>query len=190
MDPAPVNQDVSDMSGPVTRENKNTPRAENAPAQKKKLGAVIKSIFTKKEKEPVAQDNQVVLEEPRPAENRQATRRGNEEGAAPEKREEEDMSTLMSQIDISSNAPGNWMMGIKNLKVTLRNRSNINLQTASVQVSYFNENDEILEKKLVYFSNVAAKGKATIGAPDNKWADHVELKLVTVSSKDDRFAGN
>ena len=94
----------------------------------------------------------------------------------------------MEQIDLSSNAPDNWMMGVRNLKITLRNRSNVTIQTASVAVNYYDENNQLLEKKLVYFSNVAPKARATVAAPDHKWADHVDFKLVTVSGKEDRYA--
>ena len=93
-------------------------------------------------------------------------------------------------VDITSNTPDNWMMGVKGLKLTLRNRSTSAIQTASVELFYYNDNNQVLEKKLVYFSNVAAKGKSTVTAPDHKYADHVEFKLVTVTAKEDRFARN
>jgi hypothetical protein len=165
-----------------------------APAEKKKkLGDVIKNIFTKKDKKETAKNTEVVTEEPRPAENRQATRReeNTENRKAPEKNSAEtNTAALTSMIDLSSNAPDNWMMGIKNLKITLRNRSEATLQTASVQVNYYDENNQLLDKKMIYFSNVAPKAKATVSAPDHKFADHVEYKLVTVSAKEDRYAQN
>jgi hypothetical protein len=80
------------------------------------------------------------------------------------------------------------MLGVKDFKITLRNRSNVTIQTASVLVNYYNENNDLLEKKLLYFNNVAPKSKATVAAPDSKFADHVEFKLTSVSAKEDRYA--
>jgi hypothetical protein len=80
------------------------------------------------------------------------------------------------------------MMGVTGLKITLRNRSNVTLQTAAVDVRYYNESNELLDKKMVYFSNVPPKGKLTLAAPDHKFADHVDYKLAAVSAKEDRYA--
>ena len=82
------------------------------------------------------------------------------------------------------------MMGISGLKVTLRNRSNVVIQTAAVNVLYYDANNKLLERKMVYFSNIPARGKLTLPAPDHKWADHVEFKLSAVSAKQDRYAMN
>jgi len=157
--------------------------------KKKKLGEVLKGIFSKKEKKEESQNDAPVVEDPKPANNRQATKR--DETDAPDNHSSAaDISsaTLMEQVDLSSNAPENWMMGVKNLKITLKNRSNVTIQAASVAVSYYNENNELLEKKLIYFSNVAPKSKATVGAPDHKFADHVDFKLTTITPKEDRYA--
>lgn len=168
---------------------------EESKGSKKKLGEVIKGIFTRKEKKEEPKNNDVVLEDPKPADNRQAQRRSESEIKMEEPKEspnnssnETNTAALADQIDLTSNAGDNWMLGVKNLKITLRNRSNVTLQTASVQVNYYDENNRLLEKKLVYFSNVVPKGKATVAAPDNKFADRVDYKLVTVSAKEDRYA--
>ena len=125
-------------------------------------------------------------EEPQPATNRQATKRD----ADREPGEETSNEAIASLIDISSNAPDNWMMGVSGLKLTIRNRNSVVLQTAAVQVLYFNEDNQLLDKKSVYFNNVPANGKATMAAPDHKFADHVEFKLLAVSAKADRYASN
>lgn len=163
-----------------------------SPEKKKRLGDVLKNIFAKKDKKEEPQNNEVVLENPKPADNRQAQRRGTDETTTndqpSEKPSEISTAALAGQIDIYTNSNDNWMMGVKNLKVTLRNRSNVTIQTASVTVNYYNENNELLEKKLIYFNNVGPKTKAVVTAPDNKWADHVDFKLAAVSAKDDRYA--
>jgi hypothetical protein len=176
------NNDVASKEPEVKQESKT-----NAPTEKKKkLGDVIKGIFSKKEKTDQAKNDPVILEDPKPAENRQATRRDNNDNTSGSG--QDNTAALADQIDISSNAPDNWMMGVKNLKVTLRNRSNTGIQTASVTVNYYDESNELLDRKTIYFNNVAPKSKATVTAPDHKFADHVDFKLVSVSAKEDRYA--
>lgn len=207
----PVNQPTShEKTNPVSNNNRNeetvlsTKRSEviqqprdETTQSKKKLGEVIKSIFTKKDKKEEPQNDDVVMEDPKPADNRQAQKRNgsdvkeNKEFREPSDDDADDNSALLaSQIEITSNAGDNWMLGVRNLKITIRNRSNVTIQAASVQVNYYDENNRLLEKKLVYFSNVMPKGKATAAAPDNKFADHVDFKLVTVSVKEDRYASH
>jgi len=169
-------------------ETKSKPVGETQTKEKKKkLGEVIKGIFSKKEKKQ-AEKTETVLEDPKPAENRQSQHREDDAGGnVPSTKENIDIS---DQVDLTSNAPDNWMMGVKGLKITLRNRSTLAIQSAAVDVFYYDENNRILEKKLLSFSNVSAKGKLTLGAPDNQWADHVDFKLGAVVLKDDRYAKN
>ena len=177
-----------DKANTVSKTGEAQQPKQTAPAEKKKkLGEVLKGIFTKKEKKEESQNDASVLEDPKPANNRQATRR-DETAADDHAATEISAASLMEQVDLSSNAPENWMMGVKNLKITLKNRSNVTIQAASVAVSYYNENNELLEKKLIYFSNVAPKSKATVAAPDHKFADHVDFKLTTITGKEDRYA--
>lgn len=184
----PANTDVVSKEPEV----KQQPNVEKAPEKKKKIADVLKGIFSKKDKKAEETKNDpVILDDPKPANNRQATRREDGNSANNNSGSNEvSTATLMDQIDLSSNAPDNWMMGVRNLKITLRNRSNVTIQTASVTVNYYDENDRLLEKKLIYFNNIAPKGKATVAAPDQKWADHVDFKVTSASAKDDRFASN
>jgi hypothetical protein len=171
-------------------ERKQEPKENTSTEKKKKIGDVLKGIFSKKEKKEEPKGNETVLEDPKPANNRQATRREDDSNPSNDSPASPEISTasLMEQVDISSNAPDNWMMGVKNLKVTLKNRSNVTIQAASVAVNYYDENNQLLEKKLVYFSNIAPKAKATVAAPDHKFADHVDLRITSATAKEDRYA--
>lgn len=188
-----TNPNIRNNDNDVVIKNPETrPQSEaSLPTEKKKkFGDVIKGIFSKQQKKEEPKRDETVLQDPKPANNRQATRRETEDNSPDDNSGTNEISTasLMEQIDISSNAPDNWMMGVKNLKVTLRNRSNATLHAASVAVSYYDENNQLLEKKLIYFSNVAPKAKAMVAAPDHKFADHIDLRLMTVSAKEDRYA--
>jgi hypothetical protein len=169
---------------------KQQPKENATEKKKEKFGDVIKGIFSKKDRRDETKNDQVVLEDPKPSTNRQATRRDADDNSSTDNTSSNQISTseLMQQVDLTSNSPGSWMLGVKNFKITLRNRSNVTIQTASVLVNYYNENNDLLEKKLLYFNNVAPKSKATVPAPDSKFADHVEFKLTTVSAKEDRYA--
>jgi hypothetical protein len=174
----------------VKEESKAKPVAETPTKEKKKkLGEVLKGIFSKKEKKP-AEKTETVLEDPRPATNRQSQRREDSAAPAGDASSSQANVDISDQIDLTSNAPDNWMMGVKGLKITLRNRSSLPIQSAAVDVFYYDENNRTLEKKTLSFTNVSAKGKLTLAAPDNKWADHVDFKLGGVVLKDDRFAKN
>lgn len=164
------------QEGETARDN-----GSEASVKKNKVKDFFKKVFGKKEKkeETVKEEPVAVAEDPKPASNRQATRRGEGENGG----ESAATASLADQVDISSNAPDNWMMGVSGLKVSLRNRSNTAVQ-ASVNVLYYDGNDKLLDKKTIYFSRVASKGKQTVAAPDNKWADHVDFKLETVSAED------
>ena len=165
---------------------------ERAPVEKKKkLREVIKNIFTgKKAKTEEPKNNTVVLEEPRPATDRKAARRADDPPASSNTTHDEALP-LADMMDISSNAPDNWMMGVSGLKITIRNRSQVVIQTAAVDVLYYDANNRLLGKKMVFFNHIPSRGKLTMAAPDDKWADHVDLKLSAVSAKDSHgYASN
>ncbi len=172
-------EEVAVLEKNQTLENKETSQPKQ---EKKKLGEVLKGIFSKKDKKPAADP---VDEEPVPANNRQSTRRSTQDQTAGSAI---DFATLSSMIDISSNEPDNWMMGITGLKISLRNNNDQSLQTASVTVFYYDNNNQLLDKKLVYFNNVAAHSAKTVAAPDHKFADHVSWKLTSATAREDRYA--
>lgn len=113
---------------------------------------------------------------------RRATRRGEEEASAPNTAE------LARQVDVVANNSDNWMMGVKDLKITVRNYNAVPIRSATIEVSYYSESDDLLEKKTVKVSNIPAKGRKIVGAPDQRLADHVELKVVSVTADEEAYA--
>lgn len=188
-----TNSNISNNDQAVSKEPQAQQSKENVPEKKKeKFGDLIKSIFSKKDRKDETQTNKTVSDDPKPANNRQATRRDESDNSSENSQSKNEAGTtdLTEQIDLTSNSPANWMMGVRNLKITLRNRSNVTIQTASVLVNYYNENNDLLEKKLVYFNNIAPKSRLTVAAPDSKFADHVDFKLTSASAKQDSYAKN
>jgi hypothetical protein len=182
---AAVNVATKETAATTTQTSTPEKTTATTNGKKKKFGQVVKGIFSKKDKNQEPKD-ETVLQDPQPATNRQSTKRNTGSETVSEPNNE----ALASMVDITSNAPDNWMMGVSGLKLTIRNRNSVALQTAAVQVLYYDENDQLLDRKSVYFNNVPAKGKSTVGAPDHKFADHVEFKLLAVSARDDHFASN
>lgn len=151
---------------------KNEEKLEIEKPRNKKLGEKIKDLFRKKDRAEVGSQDTP------PATNRQAQKKNSSEVDA--------LST--DKIFLSTNNPDNWMMGINGLKITLRNRNNVPIQSAVVQVKYYDVNNRLLETKTVTFSNVAADGRVTADAPDHKWAERVELQLGPVTAMDNLYA--
>ncbi|MBD0377354.1 MAG: hypothetical protein ICV51_17215 [Flavisolibacter sp.] len=152
---------------------------EAQPKQKKKtLSQKIDEFFGKlsKKEDPAEDETPKTAPDPKTGE-RKSRHRGDDQSPASETT---DISDL---IDITSNESSeNWMMGIQGLKLTLTNRSNERIETASVEVRYYDEKNALLEKKMVQFNNVAPKKSQTAAAPDHRLADHVDYRLVSVHS--------
>ncbi|MDQ3843960.1 MAG: DUF4339 domain-containing protein [Bacteroidota bacterium] len=173
-DPKEVITQPSDEPGSGTEEKR-----EAQPKQKKKtLGQKIDDFFGKlsKKEEPAEEEMPKTAPDPKTGE-RKSRHRGDDQSPASE------TTNISDFIDITSNEPsGNWMMGIQGLKLTLTNRSNERIETASVEVRYYDEKNNFLEKKMVQFNNVSPKKSQTIAAPDHRLADHVDYRLVSVHS--------
>lgn len=95
-----------------------------------------------------------------------------------------DAEQLEQQVTITATEPAeNWMLGLKGLKLTLHNESNFKLSKAAVEVSYFNEENTLLEKKTVLFQNVPAHKAITLAAPDHRLASYAKHQLLSVSGE-------
>lgn len=159
--PAKEDEQVATKEAPTAPEETTTAPQE----KKKKLRDKILDIFKKK-------PNEEKTEEAKPAETengeRKATRR-------------EDAATLAQQVNVRFDVPNAWMMGIKNAKATLVNHSNEKITKAVVEVSYYDDDNQLLQKKTITFSKVGAKDSQTISIPDHSTATKVDYSIVSVS---------
>lgn len=112
---------------------------------------------------------------------RKSTRR-DDETTTPEERID-----LASLVDVTANHPDNWMMGVTGLKLTLRNRSNETIKIATVEVSYYDGHNSLVEKKLVYFTNIGPKKSQTLAAPGQRLADHADFRLLSISNMENGY---
>jgi hypothetical protein len=61
------------------------------------------------------------------------------------------------------------------------------VKTAAAEVFYYSEQNSLLEKKTVYFSNVGPKKSQTVAAPDHRLADHVDYKIISATGSEDSY---
>lgn len=173
-------QTVENKSAPVIMENNSTPPAEKKeqPATtteqpKKKLAGKIDDFFNKfkikkGKDEPVATPPTTTTEG-----ERQATHRDDKTPTT------EAADDIKSKVTLTSNeADENWMVGVRGLKITLHNRSNSTIKKATVAVNYYNEDNDLLDKKTVIFGNIPAGRQQTTAAPDHRLADHTTYTLL------------
>lgn len=171
--PAPV---MDKEEAPVSTEKAEVVVTDQG-EQKKTLGQKIDGFFgklkTKREerkKAGASADN---------GEERSATRRGD----APE------LVDITELADLSSNERSNeWMMGVQGLKLNLKNNSNLTIKTAEVEVRYYNDQNDLLDKKIVRFANIPSKKSVTMPAPDHRLADHVAYKVLSAKGVTDSYA--
>ncbi len=170
------NAEITSKPAPVIR--KPSEVAAESPATKKTFSDRVDDFFGqfKKKEEPKQS-----VEEPV-----KGTTDGQQK-AAPH-REDEAVApapaaiNLVDQVDVtSSDPPESFLMGIHGLKVTLNNKSDHTVKSASVEVRYYNEDKELLEKKIVMFTNVPPKKRITMPAPDHRLAAHADTHLLAAS---------
>lgn len=153
----------------LTAEGTATAPAETTAPQekKKKLRDKILDLFKKKPEEQKSDEAQ-------PADNsggeRTATRR-------------EADANLAQMVSVRFDVPNDWMMGIKGAKATLVNRSNEKIAKATVEVLYYNDDNELLQKKVITFSKIDGKDSQTIAIPDHATATRVDYNVVSVEGK-------
>jgi len=190
--PPPVEQKVEEkvvsteepIPGTTTSAESEKPGTitETPKEKKKTLKETINDLFKKKKEEP-ADDPEVI---PNRSTGGRTARKRDDGVAAPEERS---TINLEEQVQIRSNqTDDNWMLGVKGLKLTVINRSNSTVEKASVEVVYFNEQNAVLDKKVLNCSNIGPKKSVLLSVPDNRLADHAEYKLISATGTQDGYA--
>ncbi|RYZ25538.1 MAG: hypothetical protein EOO10_18015 [Chitinophagaceae bacterium] len=163
--------EIKEESNPVVEEKKSEPVAVEAPKEKKKLRDKIADLFKKKPEEK--------KEEAVPAEEENGERRSVRREAG---------SNLAQLMTVKFAIPNDWMMGIKGAKATLANRSSETIVKAVVEVIYYNDDNDVLDKKTVSFSNIKSKQTQTISIPDHQTATRLEYNVVSATGAGEPFA--
>jgi hypothetical protein len=172
----PVDQNTT-ITAPV-EEKPDVATTQQQPKEKRTIRGLLNVLFKKNKKEQEAEDT------------RAANTSGN--GRSASRRDEEQGTTsvdLSDQVQVRSNqSPADWMMGVQGLKLTLYNKSAAQLKNATVEVSYFSEQNDLLQKKTLSFSNIAPQKSQTVSAPDHRLADHVQYNVISATGESSAYA--
>jgi hypothetical protein len=99
------------------------------------------------------------------------------------------MTDVSKEVEIKTNKiADSWMMGVKGLKLTLYNSSSLTISSARVEVLYYSDNNDLLEKKILSYSNIPPKKSQTVAAPDQRLADHIEYKILSATGIENAYA--
>jgi hypothetical protein len=80
------------------------------------------------------------------------------------------------------------MLGIKGAKALLTNRSGETLVKAMVEVVYFNDDGDQLDKRTISFSDIKSKQTQTVSVPDHQTATRLEYNVVSATGANEPFA--
>jgi len=158
------NNEKQASSAPAVINTPPSEPSETVPEKKRKFGQVLKGIFSKKETAPGET-----------ADGRREAVHRTEPGVQVASAEQ------IEALQLSDNSGGSWMMGVSGIKLTLKNKNAEKLEKALVTVSYFDGNNELIERKTIVFNNVPAGAKSTMAVPDHKFADHVQARISSAS---------
>jgi hypothetical protein len=148
------------------------------PKEKRTIRGLLNVLFKKNKKEQAADETRTANTT---SNGRSASRRDEEQGTT--------TIDLSDQVQVRSNqSPADWMMGVQGLKLTLYNKSAAQLKNATVEVSYFSEQNDLLQKKTLSFSNIGPQKSQTLSAPDHRLADHVQYNVISASGESNAYA--
>ena len=82
---------------------------------------------------------------------------------------------------VKFSVPNDWMMGIKGAKAILVNSGSEKILKATVEVLYYNDDNELLQKKVITFSKIDGKESQTIAIPDHSTATRVDYNVLSLT---------
>ena len=157
-------------SAPVIKEESKTASEENkepviaeAPKEKKKLRDKIFDLFKKK-----------------PSEEKEEAKPVEEENGKRNSTRRESGSNLAQMVLVKIAVPNSWMMGIKGAKATLTNRGNEVIAKAVVEIVYYNDDNDVVDKRTISFTDIKGKQTKTVAVPDHSTATRLEYNVTSV----------
>ena len=180
-----TNNETTESPDTVSEETQKEEIIQNVPVAKKKtLKEKINDLLKKRKG---GEETASTESKPTDSNNgeRTATRRDDKTGETPI------LTDVSEQVEIKTNKiADSWMMGVKNLKLTLVNRSNLTITAAKIEVIYLSEQNTVLEKKILSYANISPNKSQTVSAPDQRLADHIEYKVISATGIENAYANN
>lgn len=103
------------------------------------------------------------------------------------------LAGLGNQVSVSSNDYKRVALGgIRNLELTVTNRSKYSLDQVTVELQYIKPNDQPVKTEMIQFKSISANESATVRVPDTNRGVRVEFKIVRIGSRqaNDLAVGN
>ncbi|HEU0111043.1 MAG TPA: hypothetical protein VFQ73_09215 [Flavisolibacter sp.] len=163
----------------IQEEKEGENEVAQKPQEKRTLRGLFNDLFKKKK------NNKQKEQEETPS----VSTAGTERKASRRNDEGSNTIDITNDINVKLNKKtGDWMMGVQGMKLTLHNGSSSYLQSASVEILYYSEQEEVLQNKILHFSNIAANKTASVAIPDHRLADHVEYRIVSATGTSNAYA--
>lgn len=96
---------------------------------------------------------------------------------------EKALSGLGDKVSVNSNDYKRVALGgIRNLELTVSNRSKYDLDEVAVELQYLKPGDQVLKTQIVQFKSVAANNTETLRIPDTNRGVKVQFRIVRIGS--------
>ena len=175
-----TSENTIDNTSPVEKQEEIV--ADTPSGNKKTFKEKVSDLFRKRDTGETTENSQTKSSENKNGERTTTSRNDDTEGSGV-------ITDVSDQVEIKTNKiADSWMMGVKNLKLTLYNHSKLTINSAKVEVRYYTEQNNLLDKKLLSFTNIPPGKSQTIPAPDQRLADHIEYKILSANGIDNAYA--
>lgn len=95
-----------------------------------------------------------------------------------------------NQVTVSSNDYKRVALGgIRNLELTVTNRSKFSLDQVMVELQYIKPNDQPVKTEMIQFKSISANESATVRVPDTNRGVRVEFRIVRIGSRQANDSG-
>lgn len=186
---APMNAELGNELPKTKKETAEPPAntrkpAAVMPAPQSKDEPAERPVYSAAEKDPVTGERTraVRTEQKDNAEQKAIPVATKESSAAYNERQ---LSGLGNQVSVSSNDYKRVALGgIRNLELTVTNRSKYELDQVMVEVQYLKPSDQPVKTELIQFKSIPANESATIRVPDTNRGVKVQFKIVRIGSSE------
>ena len=115
----------------------------------------------------------------KPSEEKEEAKPVEEENGKRNSTRRESGSNLAQMVLVKFAVPNSWMMGIKGAKATLTNRGNEVIAKAVVEIVYYNDDNDVVEKRTIAFTDIKSKQTKTVAVPDHSTATRLEYNVTS-----------
>ncbi len=195
---APAAADKNTDEPSARKEETIVPPAKNAkaimPAPQQKDEPSVEQSYIAAEQNPVTGERTRAVRSSQQKENtEEKTLSATPDRSSSPSSNERALAGLGNQVSVSSNDYKRVALGgIRNLELTVTNRSKYSLDQVTVELQYIKPNDQPVKTEMIQFKSISANESATVRVPDTNRGVRVEFKIVRIGSRqaNDLAVGN